>query len=217
METHRIWELCLLNAKQIWLKLTKCWWVSCCCSCSDAFRPLLPRLGGHGIYTIRISGWVFNKRLSLTSCCQKLKSKRFNSATCSSLAQLQPEARPRLRMLSEGSTDCALACCDPPSLHLVSLMFNEIGSALRVFYTCCPTKPNRVTCCSTEIDAKNRAEWCLFPFLCTFFPLKGERWWRVMHYITAKQGVVWHLRWMFFKLYYAAIDHLPSGWQMVPR
>lgn len=74
-----------------------CWWISCCCSFSDAFRPLLPHPGGHGIYTITISGWVFNKRLSLTSCCQKLKSKQFNCATCSSLAKLQPEARPRLR------------------------------------------------------------------------------------------------------------------------
>ena len=70
--------------------------------------------------------------------------------------------------LSEGSADWAVARCDPPFLHLVSLVFNEIGSALRVFYICCPTKHNRVTCCSAEIDPKNRAEWCLFPFLCTF-------------------------------------------------
>lgn len=130
------------------LKLKKFWWISCCCGCSDAFRPLLPRLGGHGMYAITISGWVLNARLGLSSCFQKLKRKGFNCATCSSVAKLQPEARPRLRMLSEGLTDGGVARWDPPSLHLVSLMFNEIGSALRAFYICCPTKHNRVTCCS---------------------------------------------------------------------
>lgn len=142
----------LLNTKQVWLKLKK----------SRGFDAAAVAQLHSGLFS------PASQVIGLAPCNTEASARRCR------------KSKSKLNILVVRPGAVSLSCSQKPHqaviavnprgifLHLVSLVFNEIGSDLRAFCICCPTKPNRVTCCSGEIDPKNRAKRYLFlSFLCT--------------------------------------------------
>lgn len=142
----------LLNTKQVWLKIKKSWGFDAAAVAqmhSGLFSP-----------ASEVIGFAPCNTEASARRCWKSKSKLNILIVRPGAVSLSCSQKPHQALIAV--IPCSII------LHLVSLTFNEIGSDLRAFCICCPTKPNRVTCCSGEIDPKNRAKCCLYlSFLCT--------------------------------------------------